>query len=137
MSILTWVTSGKFLFTATAGIFTSTTIVTSASTATFQVIAGKLPNGLSLSSSGTIAGIPSPVTHTVHSRFVVRAADTAGIADKTFSIDVKTANIGPQWQTSSILAGPSIGNAFVDRNFISIPLTAVAPTSITENYTIY
>ena len=52
-------TNSNFLFTATELVATSYNI--SNSNAQFKIISGKLPSGLTLSSTGVISGIPDPV----------------------------------------------------------------------------
>lgn len=53
----------------------------------FEVISGDLPTGLSIFNDGTISGIPASVGGTIHNQFVVRAANTSGVTDRTFILD--------------------------------------------------
>lgn len=50
---------------------------------------GKLPEGLSLNSSGLISGTPEPIVSDTSYKFTVRAKDNSGnIKDRTFSITI-------------------------------------------------
>lgn len=96
-----WITQPGILFTATESIFTSTTIVASGTNITYNVISGNVPPGLQVSTTGTIFGVPNPVTNKSRSTFVVRAQTTQSAADRTFSIDVE--GVTPiTWATSNV-----------------------------------
>ena len=55
----------------------------------FSLIAGSLPSGMRLTSSGLITGVPAQVAKRTLYTFVVRATDGSLITDRTFSIDVE------------------------------------------------
>ena len=55
----------------------------------FSLIAGSLPSGMRLTSSGLITGVPAQVAKRTLYTFVVRAAAGAQITDRTFSIDIE------------------------------------------------
>ena len=71
---------------------------------TFQLVAGKLPAGMQIDSSGqvlgnpketySIDGVPESVTQDRTSTFTVRATNTAGyITDRSFSINRKSTRL--------------------------------------------
>ena len=55
----------------------------------FSLIAGSLPSGMRLTSSGLITGVPEQVAKRTLYTFVVRATDGSLITDRTFSIDIE------------------------------------------------
>jgi len=63
---------------------------TSDSTAiTYSVIAGSLPSGMQVTSTGLLTGTPASVAKRTLYTFVVRATSGSTITDRTFSIDVE------------------------------------------------
>ncbi len=74
---------------------------TSDSTAiTYSVIAGSLPSGMELTSTGLLTGIPAEVSKRTRYTFVVRATAGAQITDRTFYFDVEGAD-APTFTTAS------------------------------------
>ena len=74
---------------------------TSDSTAiTYSVIAGSLPKGMRVTSTGLLTGTPAEVAKRTLYTFVVRATAGTTITDRTFSIDVKGAD-APTFTTAS------------------------------------
>lgn len=70
-----------------------------ATSVTYQLLAGSLPAGLSISTSGIIYGTPEAVTQPTTSTFVIRATDNTGnISDRTFSCTISTV-VSPQFVT--------------------------------------
>ena len=66
---------------------------TSDSTAiTYSVIAGSLPAGMQVTSTGLLTGTPAEVAKRTLYTFVVRATAGTTITDRTFSLDVKGAD---------------------------------------------
>ena len=62
---------------------------TSDSTAiTYSIIAGSLPTGMSLTSTGLLTGTPAEVAKRTLYTFVVRATAGSTITDRTFSLDI-------------------------------------------------
>ena len=60
-----------------------------ATSLTYALISGSLPDGLSLRSDGLIFGIPSIVPSDTTSTFVIRVTDNLGkVKDRTFSIRI-------------------------------------------------
>ena len=63
---------------------------TSDSTAiTYSVIAGRLPAGMQVTSTGLLTGTPAEVAKRTLYTFVVRATAGTTITDRTFSLDVQ------------------------------------------------
>lgn len=98
MTTPTWITAAGFLGTVTELISTSTVISAQGTTTTYAVISGELPVGLSISSTGTISGTPIEVIKTTRSKFVVRAANSGKVSDRTFYIDTQGPT-NPIWST--------------------------------------
>ena len=74
---------------------------TSDSTAiTYSLIAGSLPSGMSLTSTGLLTGTPAEVAKRTLYTFVVRATAGTSITDRTFSLDVQGAD-APTFTTAS------------------------------------
>ena len=74
---------------------------TSDSTAiTYSIIAGSLPSGIELTSSGLLTGTPAEVAKRTRYTFAVRATAGAQITDRTFWIDVEGADT-PTFTTSA------------------------------------
>jgi hypothetical protein len=77
----------------------SATAVAPATSVTYILLSGSLPSGLTITSSGLIAGTPAAVVQEVISNFTVRATDNLGnIRDRTFSILVSGSAV-PQFTT--------------------------------------
>lgn len=110
-----WITPAGLLGTIPEGVFFSTPLQASdpdSGTVYFAAISGQLPNGITVTSSGsvegvpyaigTVSGVPANVAGDVLSRFCIRAYTTRLIngitvvdrfADRTFSIVVSGQNI--------------------------------------------
>jgi len=74
---------------------------TSDSTAiTYSVIAGSLPAGMQVTTTGLLTGTPAEVAKRTLYTFVVRATAGAQITDRTFSLDVQGADT-PTFTTAS------------------------------------
>ena len=58
----------------------------------YSLIAGSLPSGLSLTSTGLLTGTPAEVAKRTLYTFVVRATAGSAITDRTFTLDVKGAD---------------------------------------------
>ena len=65
---------------------------------TYSVIAGSLPQGLSLSSAGVITGFPTEVVQRTEKQFVVRVTDGTYKVDRTFKLFVQGSD-APTWTT--------------------------------------
>lgn len=58
----------------------------------YSVIAGSLPPGMQVTSTGLLTGTPAEVAKRTLYTFVVRATAGSAITDRTFTIDVKGAD---------------------------------------------
>ena len=74
---------------------------TSDSTAiTYSVIAGSLPSGMRVTSTGLLTGTPAEVAKRTLYTFVVRATAGSAVTDRTFSIDIEGQD-APTFTTAS------------------------------------
>ena len=69
-------------------------------TITYSVIAGSLPSGMRVTSTGLLTGTPAEVAKRTLYTFVVRATAGTQITDRTFTLDVKGAD-KPTFTTAS------------------------------------
>lgn len=99
MSKPTWITPAGFIGTVSELVSTSTSIIASGTSVTYSLISGILPVGLSISSGGVISGIPEAVVNKVRKKFVVRAKNIDGVADRTFYMDAEGPD-DPTWSTA-------------------------------------
>lgn len=95
-----WITTAGFLVTATELVSVSLAVQASGGDVTYKKISGNLPTGISVSTSGTIFGIPGAVLNTTEYNFVIRASNNSGISDRSFRIDVQGSQ-DPIWNTST------------------------------------
>ena len=58
----------------------------------YSLIAGSLPTGMSLTSTGLLTGTPAEVAKRTLYTFVVRATAGSAITDRTFTLDVSGAD---------------------------------------------
>jgi hypothetical protein len=137
-SIPSWTTPAGFLFTASELVSTSTSVIATGGTGTtYKTIAGSLPSGLSISSTGTISGTPNAVLDVVNSKFVIRATNSSTVADRTFNINVAGRD-NPTWSTPSGFLTVGVyneqyayNNQWVDFQLASAATQAPASSSIT------
>jgi len=92
-----WITPTGLLGTFTESIFTSTSVQATGASS-YSLISGRLPFGLNISSTGTISGTPVSVLNTIKSKFVIRATNNDGLADRTFTMDIQGPT-DPVWST--------------------------------------
>jgi hypothetical protein len=97
MTVPVWNTSPGFLGTITERQYSSFTLSAS-NNPQFSLISGNLPNGLRVTSTGTIVGTAFSVGEVVRSTFVIRASNDAGVTDRTFIIDT-SGPTEPEWIT--------------------------------------
>ena len=97
---------------------------------TYSIIAGSLPSGLSLSSSGLITGAPSEVSIRSEHEFVTRVTDGTSSVDRTFKLFVQGSD-APIWTTP---AG-SLGTV-ADGQFFSFQLEATDTDNDIRSYTV-
>jgi hypothetical protein len=105
------------------------TLVTSDPNTTFSVIAGALPPGLTLSSSGVFSGTAGSSVIPTTYKFTVRAngLTLSKILDQTFTM-AYLGQPGLQWPTVAL----STSGLFVDRDFVNIQLavsSAIQPVT--------
>jgi hypothetical protein len=127
MSLPVWITPAGFLGTVTER--TATTIALSVSdAATFSLISGSLPVGLTISNQGVISGIPASVGGTIKTQFVIRAADPTDsllLTDRTFIIDTQgLSNLG--WISPPGYLNVGFGNEYyvINKEKVDYQLTA-------------
>lgn len=135
MAAFKWLTTPGFLGTLTQEQYLTIPLTVSTSTATFSVISGSLPQGLvlnptssdSTSTTVVIAGGPFAVSATTHSKFVIRAKNSQGIADATFTLDV-SGGTPPTWVTPSGFIPVGVNGEFytVDKQPVNFQFTAEA-----------
>jgi len=99
MSKPIWITPTGFIGTVSELVSTTTSVIASGTSITYSLISGILPTGLTLNSSGQIVGTPEAVVNKVRKKFVVRATNSDGIADRTFYIDIEGPD-DPIWSTA-------------------------------------
>ena len=95
---------------------------------TYSKIAGTLPTGIELTSSGLLAGVPTEVATRSLYTFVVRVSDGTNVADRTFSLQVQGADL-PVFSTASgqldLSDSTRTGNRWVlDGSFIEFQIEA-------------
>jgi hypothetical protein len=95
---------------------------------TYSRIAGTLPPGIVLTSTGSLQGTPSEVATRSLYTFVIRASDGANIADRTFSLQVQGAD-APVIVTASgqldLSDSTRVGNKWVlDGSYIEFQIQA-------------
>ena len=75
---------------------------------TYSVIAGSLPSGMELTSTGLLTGIPAEVSKRTRYTFVVRATAGTTITDRNFYLDIEGAD-APTFTTATVSAGGIYG----------------------------
>ena len=95
-----WITTAGFLLTATEQITTTINVQALGTDTTYKKISGVFPTGLTISTTGTISGIPEAVLTVTEYNFVIRASDSTGISDRNFRIDIEGSQ-NPIWNTST------------------------------------
>ena len=108
---------------------------------TYSVIAGTLPPGLQLTSTGSLQGVPFEVSTRTLYTFVVRATSGTTITDRTFSLDINGAD-APTFTTASGLLqlddSTSVGLYWVlDGAEISMQMVATDTDTATGQTLIY
>jgi len=147
MAAFKWLSTPGFLGTLTQEQYLSIPLAVSTSTATFSVISGSLPAGLVLGPTSTsttsttvvINGGPFSVSATTHSKFVIRAKNSQGIADATFTLDV-SGGTPPTWVTPTGFIPVGANGEFytVNKQPVNFQFTAEANVENTNtNLTFY
>jgi len=121
----------KPVWTTTAGSLgtvqerTTQSFTLSATDATsFSLISGTLPDGLRLE-NGSIVGTPFEVSDTRTNEFVIRASNTEGSIDRTFTITVEGED-APFWITpeGTLPVGPQGEYFILNRSIVDYQLSA-------------
>ena len=131
MANVTWSTPAGSLGIVDELTFFSTQLEanTSGSTSlTYSKIAGTLPPGIRLTSTGLLQGSPYEVATRSLYEFVIRASDGVIIADRSFSIQVQGADV-PSFSTASgqldLSDSTRVGNKWVlDGSYIEFQVRA-------------
>ena len=99
---------------------------TSDSTAiVYSLIAGSLPAGMTLTSTGLLTGTPAEVAKRTLYTFVVRATAGSAITDRTFTLDVSGAD-APAFTTVAGQLNQPLSTVYtVDRGLFNCPATVV------------
>lgn len=131
-----WSTPAGFLGTYTQQIqfiATGSNITLSLQTdlpnSTFSIISGSLPSGLHIyPDNGIIYGTPFYTNQIVTSEFVVRASNSEGVADRTFSIDIEGPR-APTWVTTNglLAVGPNLEQYALNKERVYLQLNATTP----------
>lgn len=138
----TWITPSGFLFTATEQVAVESSVIASGTNVVYKIISGNLPQGLSVSTTGTIYGIPRSVVNLTPNNFVLRASSSQGVSDRSFRIDV-VGQTNPVWNTSSgwtssldyntstayLKLGPSGEKFTLNKQYVSYQFEATANLS--------
>jgi len=126
-----WVTESGALGTVSAGDYVSLQLLAeSTSNITYKMISGELPNGMRITDTGYLQGVPTFLTSVAvdqskQYRFTVRATNAAGhINDRSFNIIV-TSVAGPVIEPTTTFLG-----AFFDGVYFSQQLTVVELNSL-------
>lgn len=126
------------IWSTPAGIlFPVTNLVALGDTITYQIISGSLPDGLSLMTDGTIIGSIAPVIVDITHTFVVRATNSAGVADRTFNIVVTSATY-VEWITTTgyLPCGLYKKKYILNNQWVDFQLTAEIASDAPPNTTI-
>ena len=93
---------------------------------TITVISGKLPPGLRIEGT-TIIGTPYAVIKSITNRFVLRAKNTLGISDRTFTITIDNFGESLIWETlpGSLPIGANNHYYILDNALIDFQLDAI------------
>lgn len=118
---------GTYPATIAMSVQLSASAVYPATTVTYTLLSGTLPNGISINSSGLISGTPTLITRDTTSTFTIRATDNlSNIRDRTFSMSLSGVAI-PEFTTP---AG-SILNT-LDSLWIELPIEYSNPDSTNQ-----
>jgi len=135
MSLPQWITPAGLLFTATEAVSVSVPVEATGTNVTYSLISGKLPSGLTFSSTGTISGAATNVLTATISQFVIRASSDDGVIDRTFKVGVD-GNTAPLWNTTSTFLPVGYGNRkyALNHQWVNYRLSAQDLSTSTINY---
>ncbi len=142
MTAPVWITNSGFLGTLTERTAVNIPFSVQGTGTTFSIISGKLPNGMVLqlettgtntTTTGFIIGNPMSVPDTLRSQFVIRAKNSLGVSDRSFTVDI-TSNQAPVWVTpTGFLPVGTSGECFaVNEHIVDYQLYAL-PNVLFEN----
>ena len=119
-----WITPLENLGTAVEG--TDVSFLVTASTGSYKLISGKLPTGLTLNTStGLISGVVANFYDDENWKFVLRAQNSYGLADKTFIITVIGRSFPDIVTRGGLLKiGPSNESYIVNGMYVNFQLSA-------------
>ena len=126
-----WITNAGSLGSIDEGVFYSQQILATdadGDTVTYSHLAGKLPAGIQIKSTGFIEGTPTEVGERTESTFVVRATAGSDIADRSFTLFVEGSD-APTWITT---AGHLV--SLYDGTFLDLQLQASDSDNDIKNY---
>ena len=125
---LPWITPAGFLAKLTELVPVSIAISAAGSNIAYKIISGKLPTGLSLSLNGNITGNAASVIDTTYYKFVVRAKNSSGLADRTFQISVAGPS-KPVWLTTAgyLSVGLYQKKYVLNHQWVNFQLSAITP----------
>lgn len=131
MANVTWTTPAGSLGVINEGVVYSKQLeanTTDSTSLTYSKIAGTLPPGIELTSTGLLQGTPSEVATRSLFEFVIRASDGTVIADRSFSLQVQGAD-APTFTTDSgqldLSDSTRVGNKWVlDGSYIEFQIQA-------------
>ena len=108
---------------------------------TYSVIAGSLPVGMQVTSTGLLTGTPAEVAKRTLYTFVVRATAGTAITDRTFKLDVQGAD-SPTFTTASgqlqLDDSTSVGLYWViDGSSVQLQIEATDPDTATGQQLVY
>jgi hypothetical protein len=125
-----WITAAGFLGTLTERKTVAVPVVATGTNLSYSLIAGALPVGLTLNTStGLLLGTPVSVATNADSKFVIRAKNQDGIADRTFSVTVSGPD-APVWATVSGRLRTGLNNEYYSINKEYVDYTLRAETDV-------
>jgi len=124
MAFPQWSTPAGFLGTITERQYSFFKLEAS-DNSKFSVISGSLPDGLKITTTGTIVGTAFSVGEVIRSTFVVRATGSTGVTDRTFVIDTYGPT-DPEWVTPAgyLPLGQGGQSYIINKQFIDYKLNA-------------
>ena len=105
---------------------------------TVSIISGKLPGGLRLEGL-SIVGTPFAIIGSVTSRFVIRAKNSEGISDRTFTITITSLTESIKWTTpeGTLPVGPNNHYYILDNSWVDFQLDALDEDILLNKYLNY
>lgn len=138
MNLPQWITPAGFLFTATEAVTVSVPVEATGTNITYSLISGKLPTGLTFTTStGVIGGAATNVLTATMSQFVIRAISDEGIIDRTFKVGVD-GNTAPLWNTTATFLPVGYGGRSyaLNHQWVDYKLSASDLSTSTVKYTL-